>query len=980
MRAPITLLFVAFVAAVAAQSAVDRAEVRLASQAPVVPDVQRQLDLRDHPLWTAFLTDHPHWQVEFNAGTGMPHRAYGPPVQTAPGTEEERALEFLQPWLSAAGVGPTDIRHQATYRTSRNTYIHFRQTHAGHPVITGQAMVKLDPHGRVIAFGCDVLPTRLIPALGTFTEASATAASSGLAEVYATEVNGLRWLPIPQAHGVEVHLVQEVVVHARANGRPARYQCWVDALSGALHYRQDLNSDAVGCAGEPADAGADVVVEGTYYITGPLGGTAVTGLPDLRVSINANTLFTDASGALASGIPGPVNAQFQLRGRWANVSTNAITPSTSAFLQEGPNTVSFDAAANIRQRSAYVHVNRIHEHMQAVLPGFTAMDIALPTKVDVTGGTCNAFYDGSSINFHAEGGGCQGMAAFHDVVYHEYGHGINDKFYQGLGGLVINAAMSEGYADLWAWSLTQQPSIGAGYRIGDDLAALRRYDEAPRVYPMDLVGQRHADGMIISGAWWDLYQALGNDMDLLLQLFADALPGLQATAINGQEGIAFRDVLLDVLQADDDDGDITNGTPHGQAIIEAFARHGITLVTGSTLQHTPLADAVVGEALQLQATLDAPFPSNLYLGDVLLNYRVDAGPWEVITCTNTGGVTYAATLPFVASGGLVAYYFTVMDTNGQVGIALPKGAHLDPANLPFFVLLGMEQAGQETADGPGDLALLSAGVPQDNATGGAWAEGVPVPSYALAGFPSSIVQPGTQQTPGGTRCWFTGNAPSDADPTGTNDVDGGVTTLISAPFDASTLTDPVITYWRWYVNNAAEGSNPGTDPWRVSLSNDGGASWVPVEDTPVSDRSWRRMALRIAELVEPTAAMRIRFQASDSVRTDQPFDGASLVEAAVDDLALWESTTLNVGSDEHTTSAIRLVGVPADQVLVVDADLPDDVRLSITDAMGRACEVRMRGPMSGRVALNVGHLANGTYLLLVYGPHHADTVRFSVLH
>ncbi|MBP7450772.1 MAG: hypothetical protein KA817_12115, partial [Flavobacteriales bacterium] len=91
MRAPITLLFAAFLATVAAQPAMDRAEVRLASNAPLVPELQRQLDLRDHPIWTAFLTDHPHWQVEFNAGTGMPHRAYGPPVQTAPGTEEERA-------------------------------------------------------------------------------------------------------------------------------------------------------------------------------------------------------------------------------------------------------------------------------------------------------------------------------------------------------------------------------------------------------------------------------------------------------------------------------------------------------------------------------------------------------------------------------------------------------------------------------------------------------------------------------------------------------------------------------------------------------------------------------------------------------------------------------------------------------------------------------------------------------------------------
>ena len=36
------------------------------------------------------------------------------------------------------------------------------------------------------------------------------------------------------------------------------------------------------------------------------------------------------------------------------------------------------------------------------------------------------------------------------------------------------------------------------------------------------------------------------------------------------------DVLPDVLQADDDDDDLLNGTPHASAIIEGFAMHGIT--------------------------------------------------------------------------------------------------------------------------------------------------------------------------------------------------------------------------------------------------------------------------------------------------------------------------------------------------------------------------------------------------------------------
>ena len=57
---------------------------------------------------------------------------------------------------------------------------------------------------------------------------------------------------------------------------------------------------------------------------------------------------------------------------------------------------------------------------------------------------------------------------------------------------------------------------------------------------------------------------------------------------NGNEGTAFTEVLLAVLEADDDDANITNGTPNGMAIITAFDMHGITLVSNAELVHTAI--------------------------------------------------------------------------------------------------------------------------------------------------------------------------------------------------------------------------------------------------------------------------------------------------------------------------------------------------------------------------------------------------------
>ncbi|MBK8338896.1 MAG: hypothetical protein IPK99_02275 [Flavobacteriales bacterium] len=62
-------------------------------------------------------------------------------------------------------------------------------------------------------------------------------------------------------------------------------------------------------------------------------------------------------------------------------------------------------------------------------------------------------------------------------------------------------------------------------------------------------------------------------------------------------------MLLDALQADDTDGDLTNGTPNAAAIVEAFAIHGITLLTNAELLHDNLESAPHAEVIDLGAQL-----------------------------------------------------------------------------------------------------------------------------------------------------------------------------------------------------------------------------------------------------------------------------------------------------------------------------------------------------------------------------------------
>src|SRR4029077_6406107 len=114
-------------------------------------------------------------------------------------------------------------------------------------------------------------------------------------------------------------------------------------------------------------------------------------------------------------------------------------------------------------------------------------------------------------------------------------------------------------------------------------------------------GEAHSDGEIICGAWYDTRLNLGG-VDAMMNLFTEALNGL-ADGFDGSEGTVYRDVLLDALTADDDDGDLSNGTPHDLPILKAFALHGITLMGTITLNHSEPLTAAAAVPVTIQADI-----------------------------------------------------------------------------------------------------------------------------------------------------------------------------------------------------------------------------------------------------------------------------------------------------------------------------------------------------------------------------------------
>ncbi len=217
-----------------------------------------------------------------------------------------------------------------------------------------------------------------------------------------------------------------------------------------------------------------------------------------------------------------------------------------------------------------------------------------------------------------------------------------------------------------------------------------------------------------------------------------------------------------------------------------------------------------------------------------------------------GGTAYRATFPATVCPEPVTYTFEVADTLGELSTDITRTT---------LSAVGFVTA----ADHPFEAAAgWTGGVAGDTAVSGAWVRVDPVGTTA---------QPEDDHSSAGAQCWVTGNG-AVGGAAGSADVDTGYTTLLSPNFDLSALSDPTISCWVWYSNNL--GGAPNADSMPIEISNNGGTSWVLLEDYAANNSLWTVRNYRVSDFVTPTATVRVRFVARD-------LGTGSLVEAGVDD-------------------------------------------------------------------------------------------------
>jgi len=222
--------------------------------------------------------------------------------------------------------------------------------------------------------------------------------------------------------------------------------------------------------------------------------------------------------------------------------------------------------------------------------------------------------------------------------------------------------------------------------------------------------------------------------------------------------------------------------------------------------------------------------------------------------------------------------------------------------------------------------LWIVGANNDDATAGIWERAIPNPTYDDNG---QIIQPDFDHTDNGQFCFVTGNEVSNNDTEfGYGDVDGGKTTLLSPIYDLSEYSTAAISYWRWYVNSAAGGANPGNDVWRVDASNNGGSTWYSLEETNNNSNYWTRHQFIFNEDTLPLSnQMQFRFIAEDISYDGDSGSGGSIIEAALDDfkILVFNDTILGDANYDGQLNVLDVVIIVNMILGTQDSDLISDI-------------------------------------------------------
>lgn len=798
-------------------------------------------------------------------------------------TAVDSVESFLTGHATMLGVKRGDLRVTET-RTLMNgkfSLHRFEQVHDGLPVHKSQAslLVRIEPnHPLVLVNATTKRLTGQLPATRlTIADAHAIAQKDAPAITTFEQAT----LVVFAENG----LVAPAWRFWAEDPSPANQVRWgfvIDAVTGAILEKRDgiVHTDITGTVEGFGSPGVDPDLPNNLPASLPLFGARV-------FRNNADFTFVQEDGSYTLPYLGeePTVVKVNLDGQWCevrNVSEDAVDLAS----QEGVLPPDFQADFLLNelgapllnaQVNAMIHTTRVHDFVTGIIPGLTALDIAIPTVVNIAD-TCNAFYSlgNPRLNFFAAAPGPQPACpntSYSSVIYHEYGHFVVDSA-QGF-----NAAgdYHEGMADVIATLLIDDPCVGESFR-GLETGCLRRVDEPDFFFPVGN-GDPHIDGLAIAGAFWDmrteLIDALGaqEGLDLTRELMFNQI--IVGPPLLGSP------VAIAVLTLDDDDDDVFNGTPHYVQIQSAFERHGmpgpvLALLEFEFPEGVPDTTSPLANASVMLDITDGPAGTQLAPDSAVAHFlAADGSPIEDQPLATVeqleNGVRFAVNLP---KGQCYEVYrwFVTADTDSGETLSFPSSA---PTSL--FRSVVATNATVRLRDGfDNDNGWIVESVkaedpfkPGIDLTEGGWERVDPEPVFNPADS-NAVSQPGNDFGGFSELTFVTGGLAGDIIDPGAFDLDWGPVRLTSPPltFDGGNAT---ISYARWFYND------DGDDSLTVEISSDSGQSWTTIE-TVTGTTGWVQTQHLLSDFVDGGEVI-VRFSAEDAPNN-------SITEACIDEFEL----------------------------------------------------------------------------------------------
>ena len=622
----------------------------------------------------AFSANPSAWKAVWDNTTAVPTRLFGKGI-AAPGSmaseavAESAAKAFLSEHIEllAPGSSLADFKTVSNHLGDGMRTVGFFQYKNDLQVLGGQVSFRFK-NDRLFVIGSEALPHVLAKSIGSSVSAqnakniaNAWIVKQTGSTVTGSKVEGPFILPILRmGQAPQYETVVRVTVDAKSP--VGKWEVFVDAKSGQAIAREQMLKFAT----------SNVQL---YTPERWPGGTLLERPAQvLRAIIDGTNRYTDANGDVEIGENESVTATLKVIGPYVNVRNSAgddialdqeLTADASFTWDRSEN--EYDDA----QISAFQAATIAKNQAQVLAPEMRWLqDDPLNVFVNMEDGNCNAYSDGTDIHFYAGSSQCANTGRLNDVVMHEFGHSFHaHAIIWGAGD--FDGALSEGASDYWSATVNNDPGMGRGFFNSN--SPLRHLDNRNYVWPDDIDSDTHQTGLIFGGAMWDLRKKLVEIM-------------------GAEEGRAYSDRLfyaalqrasdisvtyVEVLAADDDDGDLSNGTSNLCTIVDAFSLHGLADPEVSGVMGRPTM-----ENLKVSVTTSSSACPGMGLSNARVIWRWEGEEREEGTALVGEGNVLEAEIPAAAVGKVVYFKVEAEQENGTQ-IVYPQNP-ADPWYQEFY--------------------------------------------------------------------------------------------------------------------------------------------------------------------------------------------------------------------------------------------------------------------------------------------------------